>query len=161
MALGWWLDPSFGPRALVGLALGTLIGGLCQLGVQLPTLFRQGFRLRFDWDTRDAGVRRCGVHLITPETETSTHYYFAAVRNYLLGDQQTDEESRAWQHRVFNEQDRPMLEAVQEMMGTADFASLHPALVPADQPGMRIRTTMRRLQEKEAPLRHPERPPSS
>jgi putative peptidoglycan lipid II flippase len=58
VALGWWLDPSFGPHALVGLALGTLIGGLCQLGVQLPTLFKEGFHLRFDWDTRDAGVRR-------------------------------------------------------------------------------------------------------
>lgn len=58
VAFGWWMDPAFGPRALVGLALGTLLGGLLQLGVQLPTLRKEGFRFRFDWDTRDAGVRR-------------------------------------------------------------------------------------------------------
>lgn len=58
VSLGWWIDPGFGPRSLIGLALGTLVGGLCQLGVQLPTLRKEGFRFRFDWDTRDAGVRR-------------------------------------------------------------------------------------------------------
>ena len=31
--LARWLDPTFGPRALVGLALGTLIGGFLQLAV--------------------------------------------------------------------------------------------------------------------------------
>ena len=58
VTLGWWIDPGFGPKSLVGLALGTLVGGLFQLGVQLPTLRKEGFRFRFDWDTRDAGVRR-------------------------------------------------------------------------------------------------------
>jgi phenylpropionate dioxygenase-like ring-hydroxylating dioxygenase large terminal subunit len=99
---------------------------------------------------RDAGVRRCGVHLITPETATSTHYFFAAVRNYRLDDAAADEASRAWQQTVFEEQDRPMLEAVQGMMGTTDFAALHPVLTAGDQPAMRIRSTMRRLIEREA-----------
>lgn len=106
--------------------------------------------------SRDEGVRRCGVHLITPETETSTHYFFAAVRNYRLGDPKTDEASRTWQQTVFEEQDRPMLEAVQQMMGTTDFAALHPVLISADQPSMRIRSTMRRLllEEEHATARH-------
>ena len=98
---------------------------------------------------RDAGVRRCGVHLVTPETATSSHYFYAAVRNYRLDDAEADAASRTWQHTVFNEQDRPMLEAVQAMMGTADFASLHPVLVAGDQPAMRIRSTMRKLIEQE------------
>ena len=45
--------------------MGTLIGGLCQLGVQLPTLHREGFRFHFDWDTRDAGVKRI-ISLMIP-----------------------------------------------------------------------------------------------
>jgi phenylpropionate dioxygenase-like ring-hydroxylating dioxygenase large terminal subunit len=98
---------------------------------------------------RDAGVRRCGVHLVTPETATSSHYFFAAVRNYRLGDREADEASRTWQHTVFNEQDRPMLEAVQQMMGAAEFTSLHPVLVAGDQPAMRIRSTMRKLIQEE------------
>jgi vanillate O-demethylase monooxygenase subunit len=94
---------------------------------------------------RDAGVRRCGVHLLTPETETSTHYFYAAVRNYLLDDTKADEASLSWQRTIFEEQDAPMLEAVQQMMGTTDFASLHPVMVAVDQPSLRIRAVMRRL----------------
>jgi putative peptidoglycan lipid II flippase len=57
VALGAWIDPHFGPRALIGLAIGTLIGGALQLGVQLPSLARLGYRYRPDFQWRDAGVR--------------------------------------------------------------------------------------------------------
>ncbi|MEO8352109.1 MAG: murein biosynthesis integral membrane protein MurJ [Chthoniobacteraceae bacterium] len=56
VALAWWIDPSFGPRALYGLAVGTLIGGALQLAVQLPSLYRLGYRFHFDFDWRDPGV---------------------------------------------------------------------------------------------------------
>ena len=55
--LGWWLDPHFGPEAMVGLALGTLVGGLLQLGVQIPSLWRFGYRFRPDFRWRDRGVK--------------------------------------------------------------------------------------------------------
>jgi len=58
VTLGWWLDPAFGTRALVGLALGTLIGGFLQLAVQVPSLFKAGFVLRADFNWRDEGVRK-------------------------------------------------------------------------------------------------------
>jgi len=57
VAVGWWIDPHFGTRALVGLACGTLIGGALQLGVQLPALRRVGFHFRPDFAWRDEGVR--------------------------------------------------------------------------------------------------------
>jgi putative peptidoglycan lipid II flippase len=56
VALGWLFDPHFGPRALLGLSLGTLVGGLLQLLVQLPALHREGFRFRPDFSWRDSGV---------------------------------------------------------------------------------------------------------
>ena len=56
VGLGYWLDPQFGPLALVGLAIGTLIGGGLQLGVQLPRLHRLGFRYQPDFNWRDPGV---------------------------------------------------------------------------------------------------------
>src|SRR5213594_2284532 len=64
VAFCYWLDPQadwrhphFGERGLVGLALGTLLGGLLQLLVQFPSAARAGFRFRFDFDWRDPGVR--------------------------------------------------------------------------------------------------------
>lgn len=57
VTIGWLLDPHFGPRALLGLAIGTLVGGAMQLSVQLPSLWRQGYRFRPDFAWRDPGVK--------------------------------------------------------------------------------------------------------
>jgi putative peptidoglycan lipid II flippase len=55
--VGWWLDPGFGPRSLIGLAIGTLVGGAWQLLAQFPALRRVGYRFRPDFRWRDPGVR--------------------------------------------------------------------------------------------------------
>ena len=57
VAIGAWIDPHFGSGALVGLAIGTLIGGALQFGVQLPALRRLGYHFRPDFGWRDPGVR--------------------------------------------------------------------------------------------------------
>ena len=64
VVLCYWLDPQpdwrhphFGERGLVALSIATLIGGLLQLAVQLPSLGRVGFRFRPDFRWRDPGVR--------------------------------------------------------------------------------------------------------
>ena len=57
VGFAWWLDPEFGPRSLLGLAIGTLVGGFAQLVAQWPALYRVGFRLRLDFNWRDPGVR--------------------------------------------------------------------------------------------------------
>lgn len=54
---GWWIDPTFGEKALIGLSLGTLVGGLLQFAVQVPSLWKVGFRFRPDFHWRDAGVK--------------------------------------------------------------------------------------------------------
>jgi len=64
VAFGWWMDPHFGERALTGLALGTLLGGMLQLAVQLPDLRRAGFRLVLDFRWNDPGVRKVLVLMI-------------------------------------------------------------------------------------------------
>jgi putative peptidoglycan lipid II flippase len=57
VVLGSPLDPHFGTRAILGLAVGTLIGGALQLLVQLPALRRAGYRYHPDLKWRDPGVR--------------------------------------------------------------------------------------------------------
>ena len=63
VALGWMLDPAFGTKqygvgSLIGISVGTLIGGTMQLVVQFPALRRAGFHFRPDFAWRDPGVRR-------------------------------------------------------------------------------------------------------
>lgn len=56
-ALGYWIDPHFGQKALLGFSIGTLIGGGLQLGVQLPALRRVGYVFHPDFQWRDSGVK--------------------------------------------------------------------------------------------------------
>jgi putative peptidoglycan lipid II flippase len=57
LAFGWWLDPHFGTRSLIGLSIGTLIGGIWQLTAQFPPLRRVGYKFHPDFHWRDQGVR--------------------------------------------------------------------------------------------------------
>jgi putative peptidoglycan lipid II flippase len=57
VALAYFIDPQFGPDALVGLSVGTLIGGAAQLCAQFPALHRVGYRFRPDFRWSDEGVR--------------------------------------------------------------------------------------------------------
>ena len=52
-----WSHPHFGEWAVYGWCLGVLIGGLAQLGVQLPSLWRLGFRFRWRIDFSDPALQ--------------------------------------------------------------------------------------------------------
>ena len=55
VAFAYWLDPHFGPRAMVGISIGTLIGGAAQLLIQVPSLRRIGYRYEplLNWRDKD------------------------------------------------------------------------------------------------------------
>jgi putative peptidoglycan lipid II flippase len=57
VAIGYWIDPHFGSRSLIGLAIGTLVGGAWQLIGQFPSLWKVGYRFHPDFHWRDEGVR--------------------------------------------------------------------------------------------------------
>ncbi len=59
--------PHFGQPAIVGMAIGTLIGGLLQLGIQLPALLTTGFKYRPVLDLSDSGLHRI-LKLMIPAT---------------------------------------------------------------------------------------------
>jgi putative peptidoglycan lipid II flippase len=58
VARAGWPHPHFTYRALYGVSLGVLLGGLSQLGMQLPTLHRLGFRFRWTLSLRDPRLAR-------------------------------------------------------------------------------------------------------
>ncbi len=59
-----WFE-SWGTLGIYALSVGALAGGMAQLAVQLPALFRLGFRFRFGLNLRDPGIRRIG-RLLAP-----------------------------------------------------------------------------------------------
>ena len=60
-------DPALAARAITGMAIGTLIGGLLQFVVQVPSLGRVGFRYRPVLHPSDPGLRQV-MRLMAPAT---------------------------------------------------------------------------------------------
>lgn len=52
-----WRHPDFSEKALYGLTLGVMLGGLAQLGMQLPSLWKLGYRFRWKLDLSDPRLR--------------------------------------------------------------------------------------------------------
>ncbi len=58
LLLGFVLGPQLGFEPIVGMALGTLLGGAVQYGCQVPSLRLTGLRFRPEAALRDPGVRQ-------------------------------------------------------------------------------------------------------
>jgi phenylpropionate dioxygenase-like ring-hydroxylating dioxygenase large terminal subunit len=89
------------------------------------------------------------AHIVSPETETTCHYFFGNSRDYSVGDPAADEKVREWQRIGFTEQDKPMLEAQQEMLGDLDVMDMQPVLLQTDIGAVRIRRVLTDLINKE------------
>src|SRR3546814_14497873 len=75
---------------------------------------------------RGTGIDIIGLNLMTPETETTTHYFYGMAHRYLHDEQWITD---FWMSAVFHafEDDRLMIEAVQRNMGSAtDIVALRP-----------------------------------
>jgi len=98
---------------------------------------------------REEGAASMTAHVLTPETEQSTHYFFGHSRCFRVDDEEMDAEIAEWQRVGFGVQDRGMLQAVQQRMGTSDLMSLKPILLPIDAAAMRARRVLAALLEVE------------
>ena len=56
--IGYWMDPEWGLRSLVGFSWGVLIGGLAQLVCQFPALLAVGYRFKANFNWNDSGVKK-------------------------------------------------------------------------------------------------------
>lgn len=86
-------------------------------------------------------------HLFTPETETTTHYWFGFPMPLSLGEsgEQIAEQQVSGLYEPFSKEDLPILEAQQKAIGDADFWSLQPVLLPGDAGAVRARRILDKL----------------
>ena len=88
---------------------------------------------------RDEGPSAPIAHWLTPETETTTHYFWAAARDRHVGNAEFGAQVAAGVDAAFRNEDEPMIEACQRNMGTTDLMSLKPLLLQTDGPAVRAR----------------------
>jgi len=82
---------------------------------------------------RRDGITQWGAHILTPESETSTLYFWASVRDFGLDNDAMDGQIRAAIEFAFGSEDKPMIEDVQRNMGGKSFDEMRPLLLPFDK----------------------------
>jgi vanillate O-demethylase monooxygenase subunit len=120
-----WLDCHWEPPALIELRSGATLAGR----------------------PREEGREAPSVHLFTPETESTTHYFYGMCCPRTMGPmaQELAQQQTDAVRGPFEAEDLPVVEAQQEMIGNADFWSLKPVLLPGDVGAGRARRVLEKL----------------
>jgi len=97
------------------------------------------------------GIETPSAHLLTPETEFTSHYFWGSGRTFDIHNEPMSTGTAAMMKHVFETQDGPMVEAQQASMGaTTDFLEHKPIILKADAAGVAARRVMKRKLAREA-----------
>ena len=94
---------------------------------------------------REDGLETKNAHLLTPETEETTHYFWTIARPFELDNDALDDQIRAGTEYAFVHEDEVMLHAVQEAMADRDFWDMKPALLQADVGAVELRRRLDKM----------------
>jgi phenylpropionate dioxygenase-like ring-hydroxylating dioxygenase large terminal subunit len=94
---------------------------------------------------RSEGRGTRATHLLTPETDHTTHYFYASSRTYLIDDAAATARNEELQRTTFEKEDGPMIEAVQRNMPSNDLFAMKPASLSSDTAGIRLRRLLDEL----------------
>ncbi|MCI2810655.1 aromatic ring-hydroxylating dioxygenase subunit alpha [Eoetvoesiella caeni] len=107
----------------------------------------------------DECIGQYDLHTTTPETENSTHYFFATRRNHNVEDAEYNAMKIKAMHEAFITEDGPIIQAVQDEMGTNDFFGLNPVLMSNDVAPVKVRRLLKKLIDEEATRKDDTRAP--
>ena len=88
-------------------------------------------------------------NIITPATDTTSHYFWGVARDFDVDDSEMTEKFRAGAGQAFQHEDAPMLEAQQRYLGNRDLMNLRPVLLSNDEGAVRARRVVeKRIKEE-------------
>jgi phenylpropionate dioxygenase-like ring-hydroxylating dioxygenase large terminal subunit len=79
-------------------------------------------------------------HIITPETETTSHYFYG----YPINSEDADSVGKA-----FTDEDQPMMEAIQKSMGNTDFWERRPVILQVDAGSVLARRRLMKMRREQ------------
>lgn len=97
----------------------------------------------------EQGVGAYDLHMTTPETETSTHYFFATRRNHLVEDEGFNQMKLKAMKDAFELEDGPVIRAVEAEMEGEEFFDLNPVLMSNDIASVKVRRLLKKLMANE------------
>lgn len=95
------------------------------------------------------GKETPGVHLMTPETESTTHYFWSNSRDFRRDDDALHAALDRGFQIAFEQQDKPMIMAQHDAIGDEDFWDLHPVILQGDAGAVRARRILKKMIREE------------
>lgn len=99
---------------------------------------------------KEESINSRGTHILTPETATSCHYFFASSRNFGTDDPAMDQVLRDWQRQALINEDKGIVEAIEANRDVIDRYGLKPAMLACDEAAVRVSREIDRLAKLEA-----------
>lgn len=103
----------------------------------------------------ECAITSANAHIMTPETASSTHYFYCNSRSYRTDDADYNSAFAANLGVAFQTEDKPMIEDQQRRIGDVDLLDCRPALLPIDIAAVRARRIYRRLLDAERETSRP------
>jgi vanillate O-demethylase monooxygenase subunit len=101
-------------------------------------------------DRPEQGAGYKGIHILAPETDSSTHYHVGIVRKPAKAeDAAIEAEISRLRSHAFQNQDAPMMEAMQEMLGIEELLTRQPVLMSVDAGPVRMKRVLDELLARE------------
>jgi phenylpropionate dioxygenase-like ring-hydroxylating dioxygenase large terminal subunit len=98
---------------------------------------------------RESGVTVPQVHIVTPATATTSHYFWAVTRRNDIHSAEVDARVRKQFTQAFDEEDKPIIEAAYANTDGVDFWDRKPVFLGVDAAGARARRIIERMHREE------------
>lgn len=92
-----------------------------------------------------AGVNTMSLHLMTPETELTTHYFFLNSRDFDTDNAELNSMASKFLASVFSGEDKPMIEGQQRYLGSPDLWAGNPVMLGIDQAPVLCRRVLQKI----------------
>jgi vanillate O-demethylase monooxygenase subunit len=99
-------------------------------------------------EEREAGIIVDQVHILTPETEGSTHYFWASGSPLPLDVPENDEMFRELFRQAFDMEDKPIIEAAYANLDGRGFWEAKPLFLGVDAGGTRTRRLLESIRAR-------------
>jgi len=100
---------------------------------------------------REEGCIVQQAHILTPETATTTHYFWASSRPMPVANEQIDAMVRGLLEQAFIAEDKPIIEAAYKNLDGAGFWDQPPLSLAVDAAGLRARRRIEALLAAQQP----------
>jgi phenylpropionate dioxygenase-like ring-hydroxylating dioxygenase large terminal subunit len=96
-------------------------------------------------EPREKGIIVHQAHILTPETEGTTHYFWCTSTALPLDDPHIAASVKALFDQAFNDEDKPMIQAAYANAGGKDFWERKPVFLGIDAGGARARRLLEQI----------------